>query len=708
MRVAVRGWFFPTKLLKRPQAHMDARAADEERPLIHHLPPQEQCSQYTCDGTVNSDKMPALKQSTGNWRACFFILGAQFTETLCFFMVSKNLVTYLTSALQESNIDAARSVSIWIGTSFLTPLLGAFFADTYWGRYWTTVISLFVIIIGMLILTVSSSPLFQNSSYYNWDICGVTVYIGLYLTAVGSGCMKPCTPAFGADQFDSADPVERVAKGSFFNWYYFSMNVGSLLSTTLLVWVVANVGWSVGFAIPMLLSGFGLALFFAGRKVYRYKKLGGSPLTRVSQVVVAAVRNHRLKLPANNSLLHEVPKVTEDDYRTQYTTQFRFFDKAAILSDKNSPVEELKMLLRVFPVWASLLVFFVVTAQMSSTLIEQSTAMDGRVGPFTVPPASLATFNVVGVLIWVPVYDAVLVPLARRVTGNDRGLSHLQRIGVGLALSAVAMAYSAQVERRRRRLAAEAMSMMWQAPCYLVLGMAEVFTSIGMLEFFYEGSPESMKSLGTSLAHLAVATANYLNSGVLGVVAAATTRGGGAGWIPDNLDEGHLDYFFWMMALLSHHFHCICIFPAFIVGSTLGTGGTLCTSALRADQFDVTDLLIFSAGATSNPESKGRVYWYNKAKESPMKRDSRLPDDSSTLHELPLTSESNCKTHHTGEFSIRVALCTIPMVYSALLESKCFAAMTNAMSIMWHAPSYLIFSAAELFDCIGMIELFYI
>uniref|UniRef100_A0A0D3HAI9 Major facilitator superfamily (MFS) profile domain-containing protein n=1 Tax=Oryza barthii TaxID=65489 RepID=A0A0D3HAI9_9ORYZ len=534
-------------------AHMEAGAADEERPLIQHLPPEEQCSQYTCDGTVNSDKKPALKQSTGNWRACFFILGAQFAETLCFFMVSKNLVTYLTSALHESNIDAAQSVSIWIGTSFFTPLIGAFLADTYWGRYWTT---------GMLIVTVTSSPLFLNSSYYNWNICRATVYTGLYLTAIGSGCMKPCIPAFGADQFDSADPVERLAKGSFFNWYYFSMNVGSLLSTTLLVWVVANIGWSVGFAIPMLLSGFGLALFFAGRKVYRYKKQGGSPLTRVSQVVVAAVRNHRLKLPDDSSLLHEVPKVTEDDYRTQLTTQFRFFDKAAILSDEvsaaqSSPwrlctvsqVEELKMLLRMFPVWVSMVIFFVVTAQITSTLIEQGMAMDGRVGPFTLPAASIATFDVISVLVWVPVYDTVLVPLARRVTGKDRGISHLQRIGVGLALAAVAMAYSAVVEARRLGTAPAPTSIMWQAPSYLVLGVAEAFSVIGMMEFFYEQSPESMKSLCTALGQLAIAVANYLNSGVLSVVAAATTRGGGAGWIPDNLDEGHLDYFFWMMAL---------------------------------------------------------------------------------------------------------------------------------------------------------------
>uniref|UniRef100_A0A0E0QVL1 Major facilitator superfamily (MFS) profile domain-containing protein n=1 Tax=Oryza rufipogon TaxID=4529 RepID=A0A0E0QVL1_ORYRU len=554
----------------REQKAYHMEGADEERPLIHHLPPQEQCSQYTCDGTVDIDRRPALKHSTGNWRACFFILGAEFTQCLCFSAVVKNLVRYLTSVLQESNVNAARSVSTWIGTCFFTPLIGAFLADTFWGRYRTIVICLSVYSIGMLILTTSASlPFLLHDSYNNGDdIRRVVAYLGLYLIALGAGGIKPCMSALGADQFDGADPVERVTKGSFFNYYYFSNNMGTLLSTTVLVWVQDNIGWGIGFATPMLLMGFGLSMFVAGRRVYRYRKLGRSPLTRVSQVVVAAARNHRLKLPDDSSLLHELPSLTEGGYRIQHTTRFRFLDKAAIPSDSddNSPVqpdpwrlctvsqvEELKMLLRVFPVWASLLVFFVVTAQMSSTLIEQSAAMDGRIGPFTVPPASLATFNVVAVLIWVPVYDAVLVPLARRATGNDRGLSHLQRIGVGLALSAVAMAYSAQVERRRRRPAAEeeAMSIMWQAPCYLVLGMAEVFTSIGMLEFFYERSPGSMKSLGTSLAHLAVATANYLNSGVLGVVVAATTRGGGAGWIPDNLDEGHLDYFFWMMALVS-------------------------------------------------------------------------------------------------------------------------------------------------------------
>ncbi|XBI11596.1 hypothetical protein VPH35_138617 [Triticum aestivum] len=474
--------------------------------------------------------------------------GAEFSECLCFSAVAKNLVTYLTTVLHESNVDAARNVSTWVGSCFLTPVIGAFLADSYWGRYSTIA----VFLSGMLIMTSSAALpfLLPRSSDESGGVQPGAVYLGLYLVALGTGGIKPCAAALGANQFDGADPKERVAKGSFFNWYYFSTNIGSLLAATLLVWVQDNIGWTVGFAIPTVI-GFGLAVFVAGGRIYRYKPLGGggSPLARVFQVVVAATRNCRLELPDDSSALHE-------NDRGEHTSQFRFFDKAAIVlpsSEKKGPwrlctvsqVEELKMLLRMSPVWALLLIFFAVTAQMSSTMIEQGMAMDKRVGTFVVPPASLSTFDVISVLVWVPIYDSVLVPLARRVTGEDRGFTQLQRIGVGLALSAAGMAYAALIETRRLAAPATSMSIMWQAPCYFVLGAAEVFTSIGMLEFFYDQSPVSMKSLGAALALLAIAGGNYLNSVLLGAVASTT------GWIADNLDQGHLDYFFWFMAALS-------------------------------------------------------------------------------------------------------------------------------------------------------------
>ncbi|KAG2550036.1 protein NRT1/ PTR FAMILY 8.3-like isoform X2 [Panicum virgatum] len=530
---------------------------DEERPLIRHLSPQDEASQYTSDGTVDINDQPARKQSTGNWRACFMILGTEFTECMAFFAIGKNLVTFLTAELHETNVDAARNVSTWIGSCFLTPVIGAFLADTYWG---------------MLILTVSASVPLIVDVPSNSGVRRVAVYLGLYLVALGTGGVKPCSSALGADQFDGTDPVERATKGSF-NWYYFCVNIGSLLSGTVLVWVQEDIGWGVGFAVPMVLMVSGLAVFVAGRKVYRYKKLGASPLTRAAQVVVAAVRNYRVVLP-------------EDTSGIEHSRQFRFFDKAAIVVPSTgekgtaaatspwrlctaSQVEELKML----PVWASMVLVFAATAQMSSTLIEQGAAMDNRVGPFAVPPASLATFDVISVMVCIPVYDAVLVPLARRATGKVRGLSQLQRIGAGLALSAAGMAYAALVEARKLALARgsmPAMNIMWQPPAFAVLGAGEAFASIGILEFFYDESPDGMKSLGNAFAQLAIAAGSYLNSAVLGAVAATTARRGDPGWIPENLNQGHLDYF-WMMAAL-----CLMNLAQFAYCSIRYRGKTIC------------------------------------------------------------------------------------------------------------------------------------
>lgn len=74
-------------------------------------------------------------------------------------------------------------------------------------------------------------------------------FFGLYLVALGMGGIKPCVAPFGADQFDDTDLKERVKKGSFFNWYYFSIYLGILISSTFLVWIQDNVGWGLGFGV---------------------------------------------------------------------------------------------------------------------------------------------------------------------------------------------------------------------------------------------------------------------------------------------------------------------------------------------------------------------------------------------------------------------------------------------------------------------------
>jgi len=70
--------------------------------------------------------------------------GNECCERLAFFGISTNLVTYLTTKLHEGNASAVRNISIWQGTCYLTPLIGAVLADGYWGRYWT--IAVFAVI----------------------------------------------------------------------------------------------------------------------------------------------------------------------------------------------------------------------------------------------------------------------------------------------------------------------------------------------------------------------------------------------------------------------------------------------------------------------------------------------------------------------------------------------------------------------------------
>ncbi|CAA0811553.1 Protein NRT1/ PTR FAMILY 8.3, partial [Striga hermonthica] len=394
-------------------------------------------------------------------------------------------------------------------------------------------------------------------------------YFGLYLIALGTGGIKPCVSSLGADQFDDTDPVESVKKGSFFNWFYFSINIGALVSSSLIVWIQDKCGWGLGFGIPALFMGVAIVSFLSGTPLYRFQKPGGSPITRMWQVVVGCCRKWNVALPSDSSLLYETTdkrSAIEGSRKLLHTDELKWLDKAAVVCDGErkcctvTQVEELKILIRMFPIWATGIVFSAVYAQMSTMFVEQGSVMDTSVPGFptlTIPPASLSTFDVVSVILWVPIYDRFIVPAARRLTGCPRGFSELQRMGVGLFLSVLCMSAAAIVEVRRLALAPAPspapapMNVFWQVPQYFLLGAAEVFMFIGQLEFFYDQSPDAMRSLCSALSLLTTALGNYLSSFIVTVVTGLTTSGGRKGWIPDNLNEGRLDLFFSLLAGLS-------------------------------------------------------------------------------------------------------------------------------------------------------------
>ena len=540
---------------------------------------------YTQDGTVDIKGNRAVKSNTGNWRACPYILANECCERLAYYGMSANLGNFMLDNMGMNNTTAANSVTNWGGTCYATTLIGAFLADAYLGRFWTIASFVTIYIIGLGLLTVAASVKALVPTCAAKGVCDPTagqtaaVFVGLYLVALGTGGIKPCVSSFGADQFDENDDGERRSKSSFFNWFYLSINIGALVASSVMVYVQEHYGWSWGFGIPAVVMAIAVGSFFVGTPLYRHQRPGGSPLTRIAQVLVAATR--KLGVPVDGSALYETAdreSGIEGSRKLEHTEQLRFLDKAAVetQADKTaatgpSPwrlctvtqVEELKSVVRLLPIWASGIVFAAVYGQMSTMFVFQGNTLDKRMGAhFSIPSASLSVFDTLSVIAWVPVYDRLLVPAVRSVTGRPRGFTQLQRMGIGLVVSMFAMLAAGVLELVRLRTIAQRglygendvvpISIFWQVPQYFIIGAAEVFVFVGQLDFFYDQAPDAMRSMCTALSLTAIALGGYVSTLLVTVVAKVTTRGGKEGWIPaKNLNVGHLDYFFWLMTVLS-------------------------------------------------------------------------------------------------------------------------------------------------------------
>ncbi|KAK8964180.1 putative nitrite transporter [Platanthera guangdongensis] len=209
----------------------------------------------------------------------------------------------------------------------------------------------------------------------------------------------------------------------------------------------------------------------------------------------------------------------------------RFLDRAAIPTDGDTEidglprpwrlstvhrVEELKSIVRMLPIWSVGILIVTASSHNHTFAIVQAKSMDRRLsGHFQIPAATMSIFSVILMLLTLCLYDRLIVPLARRLTRRPNGLSYLQRIAVGLAISLLANVSAAVVETRRRNAAAAhgladrpsatiPISVFWLVPQYAVHGIAEAFSSVGHMEFLYDQSPESMRSTAAALFWLAV------------------------------------------------------------------------------------------------------------------------------------------------------------------------------------------------------------
>ncbi|XP_020224831.1 protein NRT1/ PTR FAMILY 4.6 [Cajanus cajan] len=542
----------------------------------------------TWEGYVNWRNKPALRGRHGGMLAASFVLVVEILENLAYLANASNLVLYLSQYMHMSPSKSANNVTNFMGTAFFLGILGGFLSDALFTTYHIFLISAVVELLGLIVLTVQARspslkpPACDSATTLCHEVSGgraAMLYAGLYLVALGVGGIKGSLPTHGAEQFDENTPSGRKQRSTFFNYFVFCLSCGALIAVTFVVWVEDNKGWEWGFGISTISIFLSIPVFLAGSATYRSKVPSGSPLTTIFKVLVVASLNGCFYRNSSRSAVKNMTSSPSNPHSSRKaggketeapTNSLKFLNRAI---EKNpmcssidctvEQVEDVKIVLKVLPIFACTIMLNCCLAQLSTFSVEQAATMNTKLGSMKVPPASLPIFPVLFIIILAPIYDHIIIPFARKVTKTEMGITHLQRIGIGLLLSIIAMAVAAIVEVKRKRVATHSgllddatkplpITFFWIAFQYLFLGSADLFTLAGLLEFFFSEAPSRMRSLATSFSWVSLAVGYYLSSAIVSIVNSVTGNASHRPWLSGaNLNHYHLERFYWLMCVLS-------------------------------------------------------------------------------------------------------------------------------------------------------------
>ncbi|CAL0335234.1 unnamed protein product [Lupinus luteus] len=497
-----------------------------------------------------------------------------------------NMILYLMGSYKLHLAKATQILLLSTASSNFTPVVAAFIADSYLGRFNAVGLGSIVTFMGMTLLWLTAmipkarpppcNPATERcKSATNGQMA--MLLSSLALQSIGNGGLS-CSLAFGADQVNKKEnPKNHRALEIFFSWYYASSAISVIIAFTGIVYIQDHLGWKLGFGVPaalMLLSTF---FFFLASPLYVKNKTQGSLITGFARVIVVSYKNRKVLLPPMNSA--EMYHHKKDSDLVVPTDKLRFLNKACVIQDPENDVasdgsatnpwslctidqvEELKAIIKVIPLWSSSIMMSL-NIGGSFGLLQAKSLNRHITSHFEVPPGSFSVIMIVTIFIWVALYDRIIIPLASKLRGKQVRISAKTRIGIGLFFSFLHLVTAAIVESVRRNRAIKEgyindtnavlnMSAMWLFPQLCLGGMAEAFNAIGQNEFYYTEFPRTMSSVSSSLFGLGMAAGNVISSLVFSFVENVTSKGGKEGWVLDNINKGRYDKYYWVLASVS-------------------------------------------------------------------------------------------------------------------------------------------------------------
>lgn len=479
------------------------------------------------------------------------ILVMELCERLTYYSIMANLVLFCTSRLGFSSETANYIVQIFSGTCYLVPVFGGYIADSISGKYNAIYAAGLIYVCGVFLLPVSAVDytswfgLDSDGLKYDLDLRSRRGYFlfGLGLVALGTGGIKANVAPFGAQQLEGMGPAMMQ---KFFNWFYWFINAGSFVAYLAVAYVQQNIGFDLGFFIPLLSMILAMVFLIAGRNTYIHHPPTGSMITKSFTIIRQGIQ--RRKIVKSKQKDGDTTVSFFDGAKKQYGGSF-----------DTELVDGITSSLKVLPIFFTIIFYWAIYSQMTSTFFLQGELMNASLGKTTMPIAALNIFNVVIILVLIPIMDRIYNLLEEK---NYR-LTALQRIGIGLVLAAGSVIVAGIVEIYRKKelhesggmvqiLASEKfnashISIFFQIPQFALVGSSEVFTSITGLEFAYSQAPETLKGLLMGIFLLTSGLGNYVSTAVVAIVKVITAKDP---WFTNDINLGHMEYLFFLLGII--------------------------------------------------------------------------------------------------------------------------------------------------------------
>ena len=169
--------------------------------------------------------------------------------------------------------------------------------------------------------------------------------MSMLFVAIGTGGIKSNLSLMGADQVNDEGP-EMVRK--FFDWFYWFIQVGSLLAYTVVAYVQQDISFFYGYLITSVSIAFATILLVIGRKHYILHTPQGSYLIDTIRIIGGGLRDI-LCCRANPSLTHWLDGA-KDSVGGKFPEEM---------------VEGVKSVVRLFPIFLTCIFFWTLYGQVS-------------------------------------------------------------------------------------------------------------------------------------------------------------------------------------------------------------------------------------------------------------------------------------------------------------------------------------------------------